>query len=168
MRIKRFGTCLVLLIAFVLGLAGAASAHYVYDRGYAWEDGSRCISVRAEISHNSNGLGYTRAEAWYTQPLGTINCQSGWSRSTNYAAVKTQVDMYDAFQRRWVYCLDLGYKYNTAGAVSYMSQEHGYSKVPCGAGLSYMTWGFGYTYLSSTWQGGAHSSVGSHVLPDYS
>ncbi len=73
----------------VVATATAALAHYVYERNYVWETGDgKCLSDYSEISHGTNGGGYSRVEADTSRetetPWGTIDCSRSWDRPINY------------------------------------------------------------------------------------
>jgi hypothetical protein len=50
------------LVVVLLTLGGIAYAHYVYEEGYVWEGGGKCLFARAEISHGENDGGYPRTD----------------------------------------------------------------------------------------------------------
>lgn len=161
MRGTRLASAVLLTLGFLLSSVGVAGAHYVYDRGYVWEDGDRCASVRSEVSHGG-GNGYIRGEVWMTQRIGYIACEADYNRSPNLLIVDTAAHFWNGSQ--WVFCQRFGWKRNSV-STDYLSIAHGYTSLPCGQRGYYSSISGGFHYLDGQWRGGHRSSGSSHYLP---
>jgi hypothetical protein len=151
----------------VVGFAGAALAHWVYQRGYVWENGSgKCLEARSEISHGKGG-GYSKANANSIKeiqyPWGKIDCNQKWRRPAGYIRVKNQLDVYTSGQ--WAFCRKTSLKYNSADNWGVSKARNWGTSPPCGSHY-YTNWARAQHIWQGDWTpGGWISSGGSHWLP---
>lgn len=161
---------LTLTVAFAASLlvataATTAWAHYVYDDGYVWEGGPKCLFARSEVSHG-NGGGYTKVDLQAVRERtypgwGTINCHIAWDRPTSYLRSKMWLYWWHSSREEWIYCTETGYKYNTQKQADLRHTK--YWDTPCGNHL-YFNYGWGATYYDNAWRGG-WMGAGYHRWP---
>ncbi|MEU9674584.1 hypothetical protein AB0D92_13745 [Streptomyces parvus] len=156
---------LALIGALMLTLttATSASAHYVYESDEIWSnsDSSKCLYVRAEVSHGSRG-GYTQSRSLASDDFGALpTCIWQWERPAGQLATK-----YSYFKKTssgWSLCRSIGWKYNTTKTnVLRASKNYGVAP-PCGGG-HYATRAWGKVYYGGKWYGAGSIWSGSHYI----
>lgn len=143
--------------------ATTAFAHYVYNDGYVWENGSgKCLKNWGEISHG-NGGGYAKSESRAVKEVfnGSIEveCWGNWDRPPNYLRVRNVLKKQSG--GTWGVCVSGDWKYNSS--TDYKLKKESYYSTPCGSG-TYANDAGAFTYFDNQWKGGYMWS-GSHSLP---
>lgn len=154
-------TVLAITTFMIASQPQSASAHYVYEEGYTWEDGEhKCVETYSEISHG-DGRGYTagRVHAVKETLFDNIACQRDWERPTGY--LRVQPDLWYWTGSQWAYCIGLDPHHNTQPASKL--QQGVYHQMQCGEGW-YGAHTLGQTYHDGRWRGGRMWS-GAHWLP---
>jgi hypothetical protein len=146
----------------LLMVGSVAYAHYVYEDGYVWEGGGKCLFARAEISHGENDGGYARTDLRGVRRFNTPNgwgadCYSDWDRPPGFYAARNVLLKWSAQHEQWAVCVDGVYNYNE-GTDHNLSKTSLY-RLKCGRG-HYANFGGAFTYMSPDW-------VGAHIYSGY-
>lgn len=145
--------------------AATAFAHYVYNEGYVWENGSgKCLDNWGEISHG-NGGGYAKSETRAVKEAfnGSIevSCWQSWDRPPNYLRARNVLKKFNSPTGTWDVCVSGDWKYNASTNDNLIKES--YYSTPCGTG-TYGNNAGAFTYFDNVWKGGYMWS-GSHSLP---
>lgn len=150
-RMKKVGIVLSLVLCLGVATVGPVLAHYVYNIDYTWSGGSNgnCVKARSEISHGTNDGGYSAADTWTYQKVGTINCIGGWNRPPGY--LSAEADLWYWTGSQWAVCASTNTVYNTNDSW-HITKTKNWSR-PCGH-ASYYTNAGAFTYYNNAWKGG--------------
>lgn len=136
-KVRRILFTIPVSVAAVIGLAGSANAHYVYEWAEIWRsgDGNRCLQNRSEISHGNNDNGYVKGDATSLQNPEVIptGCSYSYELPAGYLAEGLVVMKWSGTD--WLICnrTDKWYT-NTARTAKYQLEWYGEKGWPCGEG----------------------------------
>jgi hypothetical protein len=135
----------------------SASAHYVYQSGYMYQDSWECVWGRSEVSHGTgNGFSRSDIQVEVDGPNGA-DCVDTLYRPVNYIRVR---QIYLAqLTPGWAYCRDTGNLYNTTNTFLMTVKRTHSGK--CGT-TNYQTESIMHE-LNGSWKGGTIWS-GTHWL----
>lgn len=144
--------------------AGTALAHYVYNDGYVWENGSgKCLKTWGEISHGSGG-GYAKNDSKAVKEFFNgsfeVHCWQEWDRPPNYFKVRNVLKKKTS-SGDWAVCVDGDWKFNAE--TTHTLKKESYYSTPCGNG-TYANNAGSFINFDSAWKGGYMWS-GPHDLP---
>jgi hypothetical protein len=162
--LKRVSVAAVAGLAVIVGGAGNAWAHYVYQAGVVATIANYCVHNRSEVSHGGYGHGYikvdttSQAKQFYVD----VNCTDPFIRPAGYLRAAWQYYYRANTSAAWSLCAISAETYNSSSSAKLVISKN-WTYRPCGNGY-YAT--FGETYLkdNNTWYGGELWS-GAHFIP---
>jgi hypothetical protein len=170
-RPRRRRARLVAIVAtVVMASTGIAYAHYVYDGGFVWQNGTgKCLHVTSEISHG-NGGGYAKVKVHAVRETKFIggdivvpeeDCSEDWPQIARYLAARPK--LWKWTNQGWALCKRGSWTFNSTTTATLVKDRYYGTTTPCANGW-YGTDGGGYINFNGGWVGG-WMWAGCHWLP---
>jgi hypothetical protein len=154
-------TIAVIAAAVVVGLAGPALAHYVYQIRITHEWNVYCLEQRSETSHGDNYGGYSGVDTWSYEkepvPAPGQSCDVSLMLGIN-REIGATIHYYMHYSGGWGLCRTTSWNKEYG---QHISQSRNWSR-PCGHGY-YDTKGFSELYWNGKWIR-EHLWSGSHYF----